>query len=35
MKQEILWSKLSVEALVIVGSTLLVFAIDAWWDIAQ
>lgn len=32
MKQEIPWNRLIIEAIVIVGSILLAFAIDAWWD---
>jgi len=32
MKQETPWNKLAVEAIVIVGSILLAFAIDAWWS---
>ena len=35
MKQEIPWNKFVVEAFVIVGSILLAFAIDAWWDERQ
>lgn len=31
MKQEITWNRFAVEAIVIVGSILLAFAIDAWW----
>lgn len=32
MKQEIPWNRLVVEAIVIVGSILLAFSIDAWWN---
>lgn len=32
MRQEIPWGKFSIEAIVIVGSILLAFAIDAWWE---
>lgn len=32
MKQEIPWNRFAVEAIVIVGSILLAFAIEAWWD---
>jgi len=35
MKQEIPWSRFGVEAIVIIGSILLAFAIDAWWGYAQ
>lgn len=35
MKQDIQWNRLAVEAFVIVGSILLAFAIDAWWDRTQ
>ena len=35
MKQEIPWNRFAVEAIVIVGSILLAFAIDAWWDSRQ
>lgn len=32
MKQEIPWNRFAVEAIVIVASILLAFAIDAWWN---
>jgi len=32
MNQEIPWKRFSIEAAVIVGSILLAFAIEAWWD---
>ncbi len=32
MKQKIPWNRFTVEAIVIVGSILLAFAIDAWWE---
>jgi hypothetical protein len=32
MKQEIPWNRFAVEAIVIVGSILLAFVIDAWWN---
>ncbi|WP_460453406.1 hypothetical protein [Arenimonas aestuarii] len=32
MKERISWSRVAVEGVVIVGSILLAFAIDAWWD---
>jgi hypothetical protein len=35
MKQEIPWNRFAIEAIVIVGSILLAFAIDAWWDERQ
>ena len=35
MKQEIPWSRFAAEAIVIVGSILLAFAIDAWWNERQ
>jgi len=35
MKQEISWNRFSVEAIVIVGSILLAFAIDAGWENVQ
>jgi hypothetical protein len=33
--QEIPWKRLAVEAVAIVGSILLAFAIDAWWEVRQ
>lgn len=35
MRQEIPWNRFSVEAFVIVGSILLAFVIDAWWEERQ
>ena len=35
MRQDIPWSKFAIEAIVIVGSILLAFAIDAWWEERQ
>ncbi len=35
MKQDIPWNRLVIEAFVIVGSILLAFGIDAWWDERQ
>lgn len=32
MRQDISWNKITIEATVIVGSILLAFAIDAWWE---
>ena len=34
-RQDIAWKRISVEALAIVASILLAFAIDAWWDNLQ
>ena len=35
MKQPIPWTRLIAESIAIVGSILLAFAIDAWWDKLQ
>lgn len=34
-QQDIPWKRLAVEAIAIVGSILLAFAIDAWWEVRQ